>query len=131
MHELQDIVSCRAVHEWLNAELSLPPEEEFNEYVANSYDRKLDESVQYHTDDNELLGRATDDNEGYQVASLSLGAPGLYCWQPQAKDSSSAYYNQFKISRKAKGKKKTDRLQQMIRAGLRGARDLHFLVYNR
>ena len=47
--------------------------------MANIYSRELNEYTLWHSDANPLLGADT------EVVSLSLGAPGVYCFSPNTK----------------------------------------------
>ena len=62
--------------EWVNDKLGLERSLEFNELVTNQYDIGKEEYTPWHTDKNPLLGRES------LIVSLTLGAPGVFCFAP-------------------------------------------------
>lgn len=110
---LGEVKSCKRAMEWLHRELRIPPVQQFNETLANSYKCSEDQHVPEHTDDNELLGDPT------VVVSLSAGpALGLYCWQPNDRSDSSVYAGKFG----GVSVNQQKRIDRMIEQGLRGRR---------
>ena len=69
---------------------------EFNQVVANLYELDADDAIPSHTDKNNLLEDST------EILSLSMGAPGVFCYEPDIKQhmASPFYELGWNMSRK-------------------------------
>ena len=103
------IPALKSFEEWVN-EHNVPPMYHVNEVLANIYSRKEDECIGWHDDMHELYETSTD------VLSLSVGSPGVFCFQPRKNDKDDRLY---KITG-GNGCKKDLRRQRTIDKGLRG-----------
>ena len=101
---LNEVPVLEIVTSWLHEMCQTPPEQMFTEIVANDYSYNLDQAMGWHTDKNCLLRKSTD------IVSLSIGAPGIFCYQPDVR--SAAQFLEFPFG--------TERRNTMIKAGLRG-----------
>ena len=95
--------------EWVNDKLGLERSLEFNELVTNQYDIEKEEYAPWHTDKNPLLGRES------LIVSLTLGAPGVFCFAPFYGVKSASKWNH-----KCEKTKK----QRYLNGGVRGCVDL-------
>ena len=64
------------LNEWLHKEHGCNEGDGFHQIVANLYSRTRNESTPWHSDANMLLKDST------EVLCIYLGAPGIYCFQP-------------------------------------------------
>ena len=71
-----DIPMMEELNQWLLTEHGCDTEDGFHQIVANLYSHIRNENTPWHTDANSLLKESTD------VICISLGAPGIYCVQP-------------------------------------------------
>ena len=85
-----------------------------NEVLGNIYSREDDERINWHDDTDELYQTSTD------VLSLSVGSPGVFCFQPRKNESDNRLYQALYQVTGAKSCKKDARRQQARDKGLRG-----------
>ena len=90
----------------VNKNLWLVGKSAMSQVVVNEYCNADNENTPWHSDANRLL------NEDTIVASVSLGAPGVFCWTPDAR----GYAHVFNLSKR----KQEDLKQEMIRREMRG-----------
>ena len=95
--------------EWVNDKLGLERSLQFNELVTNQYEIAKEEYTPWHTDKNPLLGCVS------LIVSLTLGAPGVFCFAPFYGVESASKWNH-----KCEETKK----QRYIDGGVRGSVDL-------
>ena len=107
--KVKEVPALDKATSWLKKKCRAPPEQMFNEIVANEYSRNQNEAIGWHTDKNSLLANCTD------ILSLSLGASGVFCYQP---DSRSEHFEKFQLC--SLTLKEGEKRKQMINAGLRG-----------
>jgi alkylated DNA repair dioxygenase AlkB len=108
LFHLKDVPPLETATSWLKDKCKAPPEQMFNEIVANDYSRNRNDAISWHTDKNCLLRKATD------IVSLSMGAPGIFCYQPDTR--SVDQFREFNISRGGEAQRR----DAMINKGLRG-----------
>ena len=94
-----------------------PTNLKFHQAICNFYRRHLNQRVEWHTDFNDLIST----NQA-NVLDISLGAPGIYCYQPRRNPqlygtgmASPVYNIQQSISQKASKKR-----DAVIASGMRG-----------
>ena len=107
---LNEVPPLHSATSWLKEKSKAPPGQMFNEIVANDYCRKRNQSIPWHTDKNCLLRKSTD------IVSLSMGAPGIFCYQPDTQSPDK--FQEFKICHPRE--KESQRREAMIKEGLRG-----------
>ena len=83
-HKIKDAPLLEKMTEFVNAhyaEVDRGCEQFFNQILVNVYSRQRDEYVPWHSDQAPLYADYTD------IVSISVGAPGLYCYMPNKKSS--------------------------------------------
>ena len=76
VYRVNDIQVLGETTAWLHKGRDAEDATLFNQIVANIYSRELGEYTPWHSDENSLLSEDT------EIVSLSLGAPGIYCFCP-------------------------------------------------
>ena len=71
-----EIPMMEELNQWMLTEHGCDTVDGFHQIVANIYNHTRNENTPWHTDANILLKESTD------VLCISLGAPGIYCVQP-------------------------------------------------
>jgi hypothetical protein len=108
LFRLKDVPPLQTATSWLKEKCKAPPAQMFNEIVANVYSRNRNEAISWHTDKNCLLRKTTD------IVSLSMGAPGIFCYQPDTRSVDE--FREFNIPRGGEAQRR----DAMINMGLRG-----------
>ena len=78
-HLLYNVCQFKGLHDplqWLQALGEGSGVVQFNQILANWYEVASDDAIPAHTDKNSLL------NDSTEILSLSLGAPGVFCFEP-------------------------------------------------
>jgi hypothetical protein len=71
-----EIPMMEELNQWMHTEHGCDAANGFHQIVANIYNHERNENTPWHTDANILLKEST------EVLCISLGAPGIYCVQP-------------------------------------------------
>ena len=109
VYRVDEVPALKSFEEWVNGH-NVSPVYHINEVLGNMYSREEDENMDWHDDTDMLYQTSTD------VLSLSVGSPGVLCFQPRRNDSDDSLYQVTG----AKRYKKEARRQQTIDKGLRG-----------
>ena len=78
-HRLYNVAQFKGLHDplqWVQALGEGSGVVPFNQILSNLYEVASDDKIPAHTDSNPLL------NESTEILSLSLGAPGVFCFEP-------------------------------------------------
>ena len=109
LYRVADVPALKSFEDWVNGH-DVSHNYRVNEVLGNIYSREDDEHINWHDDTDELYQTSTD------VLSLSVGSPGVFCFQPRKNDSDDRLYQVTG----AKRLKIKARRQQAIDKGLRG-----------
>ena len=109
VYPVAQVPALKSFNDWVNRH-NVSPMYYMNEVLANLYSREEDENIDWHNDMDKLYQTSTD------VVSLSVGSPGVFCFEPRKNDEDGRLYEM--TGPKSWGK--DDRRQQTIDKGLRG-----------